>query len=665
MGVSYRSPSAGTSLFYLLLFPAIVACGEPSAVTTEFFVRPHLIPSCKPEDGSTVTLAALGPFSPSNQTVENLPLYGSTRELRFPADTSAVEAVATDGARRFLGYTERKREGGFELTLLPERRECVLFSAQEGFPRETDAKAFGFSAAAGVLFAAGGRYEAELSQGALAFDLDRAIVRQIPDPEAELCATCGLHSSRVHATVTEFGTRLLVAGGEPPNDDESDPGDSAEVYDPELAQFEPETIELRRARTRHTAIVLRSGETLLVGGRNETGLPQLLEVVSPESRRSASLGLAPLVTGREHPQVVRLSDDRIFVGGGVDVSGAPVASAQWFTADAGEAIGETEDDWELPLPPRHDWSFVALPGGGVLGVAGCDPALAPEDTCEADDGDCCLARCGPERGCPSDTAIWFTRDRTATEFRAPATFSAPLLAPGSDGSPWLVDAGLPTAPVYRFDPWRAEFQRTTATLSAPPGRSRQATGSDGFGPQPALVSLGPDTFAWLSADTPPSLMVFRGGTRGPLSNDLPLVVLTHPDDPARPAHLAPDRATGDDLFVRNQESMQNELWLAAGDGAARVWLTDARFGDATVRIDFEDAPPRLLVDALEVGSAACQWPRPDESSGSVSITRRGTALHLAQGRAVARCDGPDGAVSLGLRAGARPSRVSRFEVVRD
>ena len=129
-----------------------------------------------------------------------------------------MEAVATDGARRFLGYTERKREGGFELTLLPERRECVLFSPQEGFPRETDAKAFGFSAAAGVLFAAGGRHEAELSQGALAFDLDRATVRQIPDPEAELCATCGLHASRVHATVTGYRDRWVARGRSPADD---------------------------------------------------------------------------------------------------------------------------------------------------------------------------------------------------------------------------------------------------------------------------------------------------------------------------------------------------------------------------------------------------------------------------------------------------------------
>jgi hypothetical protein len=166
MGVSYRSPSAGFSLFYVLLFPALVACGEPAAVATEFFVRPHVVASCDPDVGSTVTLAALGPFPPSNQTVENLPLYGSTRELRFPADTSAVEAVATDGARRFLGYTERKREGGFELTLLPERRECVLFSPQEGFPRDSIAKALGFSPSTGVLFAAGGRNEVELAQGA-------------------------------------------------------------------------------------------------------------------------------------------------------------------------------------------------------------------------------------------------------------------------------------------------------------------------------------------------------------------------------------------------------------------------------------------------------------------------------------------------------------------
>ena len=599
-----------------------------------------------------MTLAALGPFPPSNLTVENLPLFGSTRELRFPANTAAIEAVATDGARRFLGYTERRREGGFELTLLPERRECVLFSAaDDGFPQDGVAKALGFSAAAGVLFAAGGSHEASLAQGALAFDLDRASVRRIPDPEAEPCATCGLHTPRAHASVTAFGGALLVAGGELPAEDGlgGDPGRTAEVYDPALGQFEAETITLQYQRTRHGAVVLRSGETLLVGGRGETDLPTRLEVVSRESRRSSFLDLAELATGREQPQVVRLSDDRVFVAGGVGADGAPVASAQWFSPDARDSEGD-----EVALPARHDWSFVALPGGGVLGVGGCDPALEQDADCRT--------YCGPERGCRSNTAVWFAPDRTRTELEAPAPFSAPLLAPGSDGSPWLVDAGLPTSPVYRFDPWRGEFTRTTANLSAPPVRAR--SDSDGFGPQQSLVSLGPDTFAWFSADSPPNLMAFRGGTRGPLSNDLPLVALTEPDDPAQPAHLVPDRRTSE-IFGRNGETMQNELTLDAADDAARVWLSDARFEDAIVSVDFSGAPPRVLLDATEVGGESCPWPLPDETSGTLRITRRGGALYLAQARSSARCDGPEGPIALGLRGGRSTSRVSRLEVLRD
>lgn len=612
----------------------------------------------------TVTLAALGPFPPSNLTVENLPLYGTARALRFPADTGAVEAVATDGARRFLGYTERRRDGGFELSLLPDRRECVLFAAtDEGFPRDGLAKAVGFSVAAGVLLAAGGSNEDELAPGALAFDLDRASVHRIPDPEAAPCPTCGLHTPRAYATVTEFGSALLVAGGElPAGGLEGEPESSAEVYDPAAGAFQPETIALLHGRRRHAAVVLRGGETLLVGGAGDEELTRQLEVVSPESRRSAYLGLAKLEAGREHPRVVRLSDDRVFVAGGVDADGAPVASAEWFSADA---RGAERDP--APLHAAHDWSFVALPGGSVLGVAGCDPAREP-DACEgADDccdANCCRARCGSARGCPSNMAVWFDRDGNETKLRAPTLFSAPLLAPGSDGAPWLLDAGLPTAPVYRFDPFRAEFARTTAALSAPPGRARSELGGDDFGPQPPLVSLGPDTFAWFSAESPPSLMAFRGGTRGALSNDVPLVVLADPDDPTRPAHLAPDRAAGE-IFVRNEERMRNELVLAAGPDAPRVWLTDARFGDASVRIDFSEAPPILLADASEIGGEACPWPLPEETEGSVRVTRRGTVLALTQARASTRCDGPGGDVSLGLRAGTRTSRVSHFEVVRE
>lgn len=643
------------------LFALLAGCGESKPVTRDFFVRPHLVPNCEPPGEATITLAALGPFPPSNLTVENVPLYRARRELRFPADTAAVEAVATDGARRYLGYTERRRDGGFELSLLPERRECVLFGATDGgFPRDGLAKALGFSATAGVLFAAGGSNEAELSPGALAFDLDRASVHRIPDPEAEPCATCGLHTPRAHASVTDFGGALLVAGGELPEGGlEGEPGSSAEVYDPALGAFEPETIALQFGRTRHGALVLRGGETLLVGGAGESEHPLRLEVVSPQLRRSAYLGLAALASAREHPQVVRLSDDRVFVAGGVDESGAPVALAEWFSADAREAEGTRV------LEAAYDWSFVALPGGGVLGVAGCDPAREPEactnDCCDAN---CCRARCGPARGCPSDAAVWLDRDRNVTRLSAPASFSAPLLAAGSDGAPWLIDAGLPSAPVYRFDPWRGEFVRTTATLSTPPGRSRPDAGGDAFGAQPPLISLGPDAFAWFSGESPPSLLAFRGGTRGAFSNDVPLVVLADPDDPTRPAHLAPDRAAGE-IFGRNEASLQNELLLEANEDAPRVWLTDARFGDASVRVDFSDSPPRVLLGAMEIGSDACPWPLPDETGGTLRVTRRGADLVLTQGRASVRCDGPVGDVSLGLRAGARTSRVSQFEVVRD
>jgi hypothetical protein len=656
MGDSYRSPSAGFSLpsvFALLL--SAIACSDPAPIVTELTVTPYVLPDCPPPE-TNVTLSALGPFSPSNLTVENLPLYGSTRDLRFPANTAAIEAVVSDGARRFLGYSDRRREAGFSLSLFPERRECRLVAAeQDAFPGHNTAKAFGFSPASGTLLVAGGSLEDELLQGALAFDLDRATVQRIPDPGAEFCSTCGLHTPRAHATVTEFGPKLLVAGGEVPPEPglDVDPGSRAEVFDPALGQFEPEGIALLRGRSRHAAVVLRDGTTLLVGGTGEDGLVSQFELVSPESRRATLLGLAELRFGREHPQALVLSDGRVFVGGGVDEQGAPIASAEWFSADA------TDPEFETALEPKaRDWSFAPLAGGGVLGVAGCEPEREPDEPCTGVGcptnctANCCLARC-PDGGCPSDKAVWFGPDGVPTAITAPARFAAPMLAPGSDGSPWLFDAALPSAPLFRFNPWRAEFERTTATIHSPPARDAP------------IVSLGPDAFAWLTASEPPELIGFRAGTRSVFSSDLPLVTLVDPEDPARPWHLAPDRAVPPDMFRRSETSMQNELALGAPDAEPRVWLTDALFGDVSVSIDYTGAPPILLLGETRVGSESCPWPDPELRGGALRVVRAGASLRLDQSKRTALCDGPSGSVAIGLAAADATSNVSRLEVARN
>lgn len=617
-------------------------------------MTPHELPNCPPPDVN-VTLSALGPFSPSNLTVENLPLFNSTRELRFPANTAAIEAVVSDGARRFLGYSERRRETGFSLSLFPERRECRLVDAvEDGYPRSNEAKAFGFSPSTGTLLVAGGSRERDLLQGALAFDVDRATVQRIPDPGAAFCSTCGLHTPRAHATVTEFGAYLLVAGGEVPEDGLVDPGNRAEVFDPAFGQFEPETIALLRSRSRHAAVVLRDATTLLVGGTAEDELVAQVELVSPESRRSTLLGLAELDRGRQHPRALLLSDGRVFVGGGTDLDGAPVASAEWFSADA-----RTREFVTTFEPAARDWSFASLPGGGVLGVAGCEPAREPDEPCTGVGcptnctANCCLARCGLNGGCPSDKAVWFDPEGVPTAITAPGRFAVPMLAPGSDGSPWLFEGALASTPLFRFNPWRAEFERTTATLQAPPGRGAP------------LVSLGPDTFAWLTASSPPELIGFRAGTRGVFSNDLPLVTLVDPEDPARPWHLAPDRAVPPDLFRRNETSLQNELALDAPEARPRVWLTDALFGDVRVSIDYAETPPLLLLGETLVGSDACPWPDPEQPGGVLRVVRAGASLRLEQSKKAALCDGPSGNVAIGIAAGNEPSSVSRLEVTRN
>ncbi len=597
-------------------------------------LRVYSLPACAASAGAELELAALGPFSPSNSTAEVLPLAAVDRALPFPPGTRAISAVAREQSGRYLGYGELRKDA-LSLLLWPEARSCAVFEGalEAGFPGRGGGQALGYAPGLGLVLAAGGDDPTSSAVvGALTFDVGNGEAFAV-----DASARHVLGEPRAYATVTEFGAGMLVAGGEDPIHDVPQEArvlrQTAEIYDPRARRFELDLVELREARTRHAALVLASGETLLIGGRGAFGTAlRALETVSPLTRTSSLSDLATLAVGRIEPVALRLSDARLLVAGGYDAEGRPVAAIERLDSDATEAV---PFEMAPELPARFDRAYAALPGGSVLAVGGC------EDREPAPGEDCSACR----RGCPPAEfdAYWIQESGEVHPVELSVPAPRPLLLPGSDGSPWLfveTELGVRT---LRFNPFRARFE---------------AHADIGEMPDPKLVtpvSIAPDHFVWIGPGDRPAVFGFRASTRGRYSNDVGLVATTHPLDPLWPEHLAPDRAPSDALYT--------ERALALDPGGATVYVTDALYGDVAVELEFEAGPPPSVL----FGGATTPCSFPDEvasSSERVRLVRVGSALSFVRGELVNRCEGPSGDLSLGVRAGAAATRVRRLSLER-
>jgi hypothetical protein len=597
-------------------------------------LRVYSLPACAASAGAELELAALGPFSPSNSTAEVLPLAAVDRALPFPSGTRAVAALARDQAGRYVGYGDL-RGGALSLLLWPEARSCAVFEGaiDAGFPGRGGGQALGYAPGLGLVLAAGGDDPTSSAVvGALAFDAGTGEAYAV-----DASARSVLGEPRAYASVTEFGAGMLVTGGEDPIHDVPAEArvlrQTAEIYDPTARRFDLDLVELREARTRHAAVVLASGETLLIGGRGAFGTAlRALETVSPITRTASLSDLATLSAGRIEPVALRLSDDHLFVGGGYDADGHPVASLERFDANATESVPyET-----LPeLPARFDRAFAALPGGSVLAVGGCEEREPERDE------DCSACR----RGCPPAVfdAYWIDRRGEVEPVELSVPAPRPLLLPGSDGSPWLVVQTEGAVRGLRFNPFRARFELQSGT---------------GELPDPKLVppvSIAPDHFVWIGPGDFPALFGFRAGTRGRFSNDAGLVAASHPLDPLWPEHLAPDRRPASELY--DGRALALEL-----DGAT-IYVTDALYGDVALELDFEQGPPPLVF--LGERAAPCGFPGgPAEDSERVRLLRVGSALSFERDGEIERCEGPVGDFAIGLGASNGLTSVTALSLER-
>jgi hypothetical protein len=619
-------------------------------------VRLHARPSCDlgALGRARLSLSALGDFAESSASAESLPLDGAGALLRFPSATKAVEA-RVEAPLGSWGYGER-RGNELDLLLWPEQRTCSLF--------RRGGQALALAPSTGSVLAAGGGdpLVSDAIVGALTFDVNDGALESF-----DASGRGVLREPRAFATATPFGELLLVAGGENPlfgvPDEDIEPRSTAELFDPRQGRFVA-TLELQNARSRHAALTLRDGRTLLIGGRSKVGNSRLaltqLELVDPTTGRS-QIGqqLAPRVL----PRAVETSDGRVFVGGGTTLEGAPAEPpGEWLSA-----VGEPEATLERDtLPLRHNRAFVAV-ANGILAVGGCEER-DPRDDEEAER---CAEQCG--RGCPplgepgsagegeiAYDAWWFSPDGRRSKVLLPANIAAPrpVLLPGSDGAPWLVaesalDPGSPR--LLRFDPWRARFFE----LGSPESRLPRA----GF-PEPVAVGL--DTFVWLDEhEGHGELLGLRLGTRSRYTNDLALVLVADAQDAGRPAHLAPDRP------LLAPERYDGRLWLdPSSSSPATVSVADTDYADVTVTIHLQgagSAPPRVLLSGAELGGDACPWPGSEAPAGGTDlavVTRSDARARLRYRGAERVCESPTGRVTVAVKAGAKPSVIGRIDVVR-
>ncbi|MBX3219870.1 MAG: hypothetical protein KF795_05075 [Labilithrix sp.] len=456
----------------------------------------------------------------------------------------------------------------------------------------------------------------------------------------------GLNTRRSNPTITAFRapsdvegpSPALVAGG---HDPESGIGDvphraiaTAEVYVPrigapsDVGDFERGRIELSEPRTRHAAVVLATGETLLVGGRGPAGPLRSMEIVDPTTRRARTAGVALLNVARENPTVLRLANGEILVAGGLDAGKNEVPTLEWFAPDASRATKRPVD-----LVTGRERAFVALEAGGAIAVIRPESGLSDFKTVWVISADGTL-----EPGLPID----------------PAALEAVRLFPGAEGAPALWTGRR----WMRWSPWFGGFE--PMAVAPDPVKDPAA------GPRLDVIASGDSGLAlWLDDrdDAGFNVTGFRFATRTRFGA-VPKPLLVGGTD-----QLAPDRLAG---IPGSSIRFEPARGLVLGAGAS-AFLTDVTFADFELQVDVTAAAPSIVLRSdrgaeLEVGGASCAFAQ--AAKQTLDVRRRGPRVTVSVDGAPERSCPTEletGArVTLGLRgaqgvsvSAARNLRVTR------
>ncbi|HKE19013.1 MAG TPA: kelch repeat-containing protein [Kofleriaceae bacterium] len=178
----------------------------------------------------------------------------------------------------------------------------------------------------------------------------------------------------------EVGADVLVVGG---RDETGLPVAQAELYRPLRQAFE--TVDgavLLVPRWGHTAVRLPGGSILIIGGMTSTAddptpvAVSTLELYDPVQGVFTDAGTMPPSAGLNGMSVSALPDGRVLLAGGVDAGGDPVATAFIARLDSltGEVNVSPTDSLEVP---RAGHGAAPLCDGTILVVGGTDDAGAP------------------------------------------------------------------------------------------------------------------------------------------------------------------------------------------------------------------------------------------------------------------------------------------------
>jgi hypothetical protein len=158
-----------------------------------------------------------------------------------------------------------------------------------------------------------------------------AIAVAAPGAQTLITPAASLHGPRAAHTATLLGDgRVLVAGGCTRIGCER-PTDTTVFFDPRRERFVAGP-RLLRPRVGHSAVRLRNGNVLVVGGWVGTEPARSAELFDPERARFAAAGA--LTTGRGGLAAVALHDGRVLVSGGVDGE-RTLASAELYDPNTG------------------------------------------------------------------------------------------------------------------------------------------------------------------------------------------------------------------------------------------------------------------------------------------------------------------------------------------
>jgi len=536
---------------------SVVACQR----TAEVVDRPVRLSSPKgcavAAEVGYASLYAQGDFEPTTDDpyVASLYLRDRSELTTFPLEMRSLYADVTQPIAPvgFFGVAPVPPSGPVDVLLLPRKAACALSTRIEKRASATMAAIDG----AHLLLVGGTTALGSVPRTYLA-SLTDGTVTTLP---------IGLGTRRLAPSVTSFGavsgvaSGALVAGGADPVGQA--PLGTAEMYVPltdgTVGDFAGEKIQLNEPRAEHGAVVLSTGETLLVGGRGAGGLLATMEAVDPATRRARTTGLAILEVPRKNPTVLRLASGEILVAGGEDAAGVPVSALEWFSPDASRA---TKRRSNLVASKRR--MFVPLATGGALAV------IAP-DTPQA-----------------TFKSVWVINADGALESGIPVQdLEEVRLFPASDGAPLLFTGRR----WLRWQPWFGAFQQLLDAPEPVLGAGGPATA--------AIAAPDPGLAVWLEdREDGTYLRAYRHGTRGPYAAvPRPLLVK---DEMA----LAPDRLPSRDAY-----RFEVERGLLLGPRAS-AFLPDVTFAKVSIELRVTAAAPLVVLrdadgNELEVGGPEC------------------------------------------------------------